>query len=739
VRGRDVHTHEEDIAMRTRSLLTFLVAAGLLLAVTGLNAAAPADAGKKYVYPDTRKGDQVDDYHGTKVADPYRWLEDPDSDPTKAWVQEENKLTFAYLEQIPARQKIKERLTRLWDYERYSNPFKRGDRYFFSKNDGLQNQAVLYVTTQLDAPPRLLLDPNKLSSDGTVALSGVAYTDDGRLMAYGLSASGSDWQEWKVRDVDTGQDLSDHIKWVKFSAASWTKDGKGFFYSRYDEPKDGAELTGTNYYQKVYYHKIGTPQSDDPLVYERKDQKEWGFSGNVTDDGRYLILSVSQGTDPKNRVFYKSLEPASAPMVELLNDFDASYNFIDNDGPVFWFHTDLNAPRGRVIAIDTRHPERASWKELIPQAAETLQGVNVVNDSFVASYLKDASTQVKIFALDGKPVRTVEMPGIGSAGGFNGRREDKETFYQFTGYTTPATIYRYDMVSGKSTVFRAPKVDFNPQDYETRQVFYNSKDGTRIPMFITARKGLKLDGKNPTYLYGYGGFNIPLTPAFSVSNLVWMEMGGVYAVANLRGGGEYGEEWHQAGTKLKKQNVFDDFIAAAEYLIANKYTSKAKLSIGGGSNGGLLVGAAVTQRPDLFGAALPAVGVMDMLRFHKFTIGWAWVSDYGSADDAEQFKALYAYSPLHNIKPGTSYPATMVTTADHDDRVVPAHSFKFAAALQAAQAGPSPVLIRIETKAGHGAGKPTAKIIEEAADRWSFLVRELGMEMGLTPEAAGTH
>ncbi len=721
--------------MRFHDGLRRLAAAGVVLTVAGLMPAS-AESGK-YAYPATEKGNQVDDYHGTKVPDPYRWLEDDNSAATKAWVEAQNKVTFAYLEQIPARARVKERLTKLWDYERFSSPIKRGDRYFFYKNDGLQNQNVLYVTSALDGSPRVLIDPNKLSADGTVALSGVDYTDDGRLMGYGLSTAGSDWEELKVRDVETGKDLPDQIKWVKFSGISWTKDGKGFFYSRYDEPKPGDELTQTNYYHKLYYHKLGTPQSEDVLIYERKDQKEWGFGGQVSDDGHYLIIHVWQGTDPKNRLFYKDLQTPGAPVVELLKDFDASYNFINNDGPVFWFRTDLKAPRGRIIAIDTRTPERSAWKEIIPESAETLQGANVINDSFVTVYLKDASTQVKICGLDGKLIRTVDLPGIGTAGGFDGRRQDKETFYAFTGFTTPGTIYRYDMVSGKSTLFRKPQVEFNPDDYETRQVFYNSKDGTRIPMFITARKGLKLDGRNPTYLYGYGGFNISLTPAFSVSNLVWMEMGGVYAVANLRGGGEYGEEWHQAGTKAKKQNVFDDFIAAAEYLISSKYTSKDKLSIGGGSNGGLLVGAAITQRPDLFRAALPAVGVMDMLRFHKFTIGWAWVSDYGSADNPEDFKALRAYSPLHNIKPGTSYPATLVTTADHDDRVVPAHSFKFASTLQAAQTGPAPVLIRIETKAGHGAGKPTTKIIEETADKWSFLVRELGMEMGLTPEAAG--
>ncbi len=683
---------------------------------------------KPITYPPTRKGDQIDDYHGVKVADPYRWLEDLDSAETSAWVEAQNKLTFSFLNEIPSRARIKDRLTKLWNYERYGVPFKESSNYFYTRNSGLQNQSVLYTVTSLDGQPKVLLDPNTLSADGTVALSGLAVTEDGKRMAYGLSASGSDWQEWKVRDVETGKDLSDMIKWVKFSGASWTPDGAGFFYSRYDEPK-GDALKGTNYFQKLYYHKLGTSQAEDILVYERPDQKDWLFSGAVTEDGRYLIISIYQGTDVKSRVYYKDLKAQDAQVIKLLDDFDASYNFIGNDGGVFWFHVDANAPRGKIIAIDTTKPDRKNWKGIVPEAKETLQGVSVVNHMLVANYLKDAHTQVKIFDMQGKFVREVAFPGLGTASGFGGRAKDKETFYAFTGFTSPTTIYRYDMVTGKSTVFRQPKVDFDPNNYETKQVFYNSKDGTRVPMFITHKKGLKLDGNNPTYLYGYGGFNISLTPAFSVSNLVWMEMGGVYAQPNLRGGGEYGEEWHQAGMKLKKQNVFDDFIAAAEWLIANKYTSTPKLSIGGGSNGGLLVGAAMTQRPELFGAALPAVSVMDMLRFQKFTIGWAWVSDYGSSENADEFKALYAYSPLHNIKPGKAYPATLVTTADHDDRVWPGHSFKFAAALQEAHAGPAPILIRIETKAGHGAGKPTSKIIEEIADRWAFLVRILEMNV----------
>ena len=678
-------------------------------------------------YPPARKSDQVDDYDGVKVADPYRWLEDLDSEETRNWVEAENKLTFAFLGSIPQRNAIKDRLTNLWNYEKYGIPRKESNRYFYSRNSGLQNQAVLYTVTSLEAQPQMVLDPNTLSPDGTVALSGLEVSPDGKLLAYSLSASGSDWQEWKVRDVQTGKDLSDDLKWVKFSGASWTRDGKGFFYSRYDEPKNDA-LKGTNYFQKVYYHKLGTPQAEDVLVYERPDQKDWLLFGNVTEDGNYLIITVNQGTDVKSRVYYKDLKAKDAQVVKLLDDFDAAYTFIANDGPRFWFQTDLQSPRGKIIEIDTTNPTRSNWKVVVPESKETLQATTFVDYKFVLNYLKDAYTQVKIYDTTGKLVNEVAFPGIGSAEGFGGKATDKETFYSFTSFTTPTTIYRYDMTTSKSTVFRQPKVDVNPADYETKQVFYTSKDGTKVPMFITHKKGLKLDGTNPTYLYGYGGFSISLTPAFSVGNLVWMEMGGVYAQPNLRGGGEYGEEWHQAGMKLKKQNVFDDFIAATQWLIDNKYTSTPKLAIGGGSNGGLLVGAALTQRPDLFGAALPAVGVMDMLRFQNFTIGWAWVSDYGSSANPDEFKALYAYSPLHNIKAGTSYPPTLITTADHDDRVWPGHSFKFAATLQAAQAGSAPILIRIETKAGHGAGKPTSKIIEDLADRWAFLVKTLQMK-----------
>lgn len=682
-------------------------------------------------YPVTQTVDQVDLYHGVKVADPYRWLENPDSPETKAWVEAQNQVTFSYLRGIPKREQLQARLMELWNYEKYGMPFKRGDRYFYSKNDGLQNQNVLYKIETLTSEPFVLLDPNTLSTDGTVALSGISISDDGSKLAYGLSKSGSDWQEWRVRDVVTGKDLDDRLEWVKFSSANWTKDGAGFFYSRYDAPDEKTKLEAVNYYQKLYYHRIGTPQSEDVLIYERPDQKEWGFSGDVTEDGRYLIITVWKGSDRKNLIFYKDLSTPDSKVVELISQWEADYTVIESDnrnGKLFWVKTDLEAPRGRVVAIDLANPEKSNWKTVIAQTSETLGNVGLLNNQFVAAYLKDAHSQIKIYDLNGLLRRSVKLPGLGTVGGFGGKRSDTETFFSFTSFTEPNTIYRYNVVTDESSVFRKPNVKYNASEYETKQVFYTSKDGTKVPMFITYKKGLKLNGQNPTLLYAYGGFNVSLTPFFSVSNLAWLEMGGVYAIANLRGGGEYGQAWHEAGMKLKKQNVFDDFIAAAQWLIAENYTSSQKLAIEGGSNGGLLVGAVMTQRPELFGAALPAVGVMDMLRFHKFTIGWAWQGEYGDVEKSEpEFKALYAYSPLHNLKPGTHYPATMVTTADHDDRVVPAHSFKFAAALQKAHKGDNPVLIRIATKAGHGAGKPTAKVIEEAADKWAFLFKVLKM------------
>lgn len=681
-------------------------------------------------YPSTRKAGSADVYHGTKIADPYRWLEDDNSDETKAWVRAQNEVTFSYLKTIPRRDQIASRLRELWNYERFSIPFEEGGRYFFSRNTGLQNQSVLFVSESLDGKPRELLDPNKLSADGSVSLTETAPSRDGRLLAYGTSKAGSDWQEFRVRDIDTGSDLPDLIEWVKFSGASWAKDGSGFYYSRYPEPKKGESLTGENKNQRIFFHKLGEPQSQDTLVYARPDKPDWGLHGHVTDDGRFLAITVSEGTDPKNRFFYQDLRSQEAKVVELLGDFDASYGFIDNIGTVFYFHTDLEAPRYRVIAIDIAKPAREHWREIIPQGEHKLESVSFVGDQLIAEYLRDAKSAVLCFDSEGRLIREAALPGIGTVGGFGGRRSDKQTFYAFTSFTSPAVIYQYDVASGESAEHRRPRIAFDGSGLETRQVFFKSKDGTRVPMFIVSKKGIPLDGSNPALLYGYGGFDISLTPSFSVARAVWLEMGGVFVMANLRGGGEYGSEWHLAGAKLKKQNVFDDFIAAAEWLVSEKITSPAKLAIQGGSNGGLLVGACMTQRPDLFGAALPAVGVMDMLRFHKFTIGWAWKPDFGSSENADEFRALLAYSPLHNLKPGVRYPATLVTTADHDDRVVPAHSFKFAARLQECQSrapDAPPVLIRIETSAGHGAGTALKKVIEETADEWAFLTRALEM------------
>jgi prolyl oligopeptidase len=683
---------------------------------------------KKLIYPQTKKVEQIDDYHGTKVPDPYRWLEDDVRKEPKVaeWVAAQNKITQAYLEGIPERDAIKKRITDLWNYERYSAPFKVGGKYFFSKNDGLQNQAVLYVQDSLDGEPRLLVDPNAWSKDGTVALAGFVVSDDGKYAAYGVQESGSDWNTWKVLDITTGKPLADELKWVKFSGASWTADSKGFFYSRFPEPSKDAAFQALNENMKLYYHRIGTPQADDVLVYERPDHPKWTIGGSVTDDGRYLVISLGDGTTSRKvRVYYKDLlEPYGLPTA-LIDNHENKFSLVGNVGAVFYFKTEADASKGRVVAIDLRQPEKKNWKTVVPEAKETLDSTSLVGGLLICSYLQDARTVVKVYGLDGQFVRDVTLPGIGTASGFGGRQSDTETFYTFSSFATPGTSYRYDVITGQSKLLRQSKVKFSTDDYEVKQVFYPSKDGTRVPMFICHKKGLKLDGTNPTLLYGYGGFNISMTPAFSVSRLQWMEMGGVFAMANLRGGGEYGDEWHRAGTKQRKQNVFDDFISAAEYLIKEKYSAPKKLAIQGGSNGGLLVGACMTQRPDLFGACLPAVGVMDMLRFQKFTAGRFWVDDYGSSDNKEEFEALIKYSPYHNLKSGTSYPATLVTTADTDDRVVPGHSFKFTARLQETHAGATPVLARIETKAGHGAGKPTAKIIEEVADLWAFLVKNL--------------
>lgn len=693
----------------------------------------PGTTEKRFTYPTPRREQQVDNYHGTDIVDAYRWLEDPDSEETKEWVQAENKVTFDFLASIPARTAIKERLTQLWNYEKFGTPSKQGGRYFYSRNDGLQDQSVLYWADTLNATPKLLIDPNTLSDDGTVALAGTRVSEDGKYLAYGLQAAGSDWAEWHIREIDSGKDLDDTLSWIKFSAPSWDKKSSGFYYGRYPKPREGAGLTDANFNQKIYFHKLGSAQTDDTLVFETPDQPKWSSGASVSEDGRYLLVDVSKGTGPVNQVHYKDLRAKKSSIRPLIGEFDAMYNFLGNQGTVFLFHTDKDAPRGRIIAIDTRKPDPKNWFEVVPQSEATLEDANLVGGKLVTSYLRDAYSEIIIRDIKGKELRKVELPGIGSVDGFGGKTSDMETFYSFTNFTTPQTIYRYDFETGESSLFKEPKVDFDPANYEIKQIFYTSKDGTKVPMFLTYKRGINLNSQNPTLLYGYGGFNISLTPSFSVDRLAWLEMGGVLAIPSLRGGGEYGEEWHQAGTKLNKQNVFDDFIAAAEWLIANKYTSPSKLAISGRSNGGLLVGAAMTQRPELFGAALPGVGVLDMLRFHKFTIGWAWIDDYGSSDDPEEFKVLRAYSPYHNIK-ALSYPSTLITTADHDDRVVPAHSFKFAAELQRLHTGSNPVMIRIETKAGHGAGKPTSKKIEDIADNHAFLVKTL--EMSYPPATA---
>ena len=682
-------------------------------------------------YPTTRKAEVVDDYFGVKVADPYRWLEDDNAPETRAWVKAQNKLSSGYLAQIPERSMIRERITRLWDFEKYSAPIKHGKRYFYFHNTGLQNQSVLFVAEALKAKGRVLLDPNTLSKDGTVAMSGMSVTEDGKLLAYATSISGSDWLTWKVREVATGRDLPDEIHWSKASGASWMKDGSGFFYSRYDAPKEGNALTGVNNHHQLFFHKLGTPQSEDPLIYQRQDQPEWYIGGSVTDDGHWLVIYASKGTNPETSIYLKDLTKPGSPVEPFLTQMDAAYGVVDNEGDLFFVHTDQGAPRKRLVAIRKGHTAPSQWQEIIPQAKGkgVLESVSLVGHRFIATWMRDAHSAIEVFDLKGRKTGTVNLPALGTAVGFSGRREDTETFYTFGSFTYPGTIYRLDLKTGKHEVFREPKLPFKPADYRVEQIFYPSKDGTRIPMFLVHKKGLKLDGENPTLLYGYGGFNISLTPAYSAFRMAWLEMGGVFAMPNLRGGGEYGLEWYDAGRKDKKQNVFDDFIAAAEWLIAHDATSTPKLAINGASNGGLLVGACLTQRPDLFGAAVPEVGVLDMLRFHRFTLGWGWKSDYGSSETKAGFETLMKYSPLQAIKPGTVYPPTLVTTGDHDDRVVPAHSHKFTATLQAAQAGPGPILTRIETSAGHGAGKPTAKAIAERADVLAFLVKTLGMKV----------
>ena len=710
--------------------------AELLTLVLVAAPAAPA-AASKLSYPSTKKVDVVDDYFGTQVKDPYRWLEDDNAPDTKLWVAAENAVTSAYLDRIPQRAAIRDRLTQLWNYEKFSAPGKHGNRYFYMRNSGLQPQSVLHVTDDPAQDGRVLLDPNTLSKDGTMAISGTGFSDDGQLLAYALADAGSDWQIWKIRDVDTGKDLADEVRWAKFSRASFSRDGKGFYYSRFPAPKEGEKLTALNVNHQVWYHAVGTPQEKDLLVYERPDQPEWNFVADVSDDGRWLVVRAHKGTNPESAVFVQDLSKPGARPEPLLAKMDAAYDFIDVIGDSFLFLTDKDSPRKRVIAVSVSKPEQKDWKEIIPEAKGTdvLRAVSLVGDRLFAVWMRDVKSAVEVHDLAGKKVADLQLPGIGTASGFGGKRTDQETFYVFTSFLSPPTIYRLDVPTLGSTVFRKPRVDFDGSAFEVTQISYPSKDGTRVPMFLLHRKGVALDGKNPTLLYGYGGFNIPMLPGFSISRAVWLEMGGVYAVANLRGGGEYGKAWHDGGRQKNKQNVFDDFVAAAEWLQANKWTSPERLALNGGSNGGLLVGAVMTQRPSLAAVALPQVGVMDMLRFHKFTIGWAWKSDYGSSESKEGFDVLFKYSPLHRLKAGTAYPATLVTTADHDDRVVPAHSFKFIAQLQADQAGPKPVLARIEVRAGHGAGKPTQKSIDEVADVFAFTFQNLGMEL---PAGFGT-
>ncbi len=682
---------------------------------------------RQFDYPVARKAAVVDDFHGVKIADPYRWLEDAHSDETKTWSDAQNAITRKFLD-IPKREEIKKRLTELWNYPKYTVPEKAGGRYFYTKNDGLQNQNVIYMQRSLDDEASVIIDPNKLSDDGTVAVSYQEYSKDGKYLAYALSLSGSDWQSIKIRKIDDGDDFDEVLEHCKFTSVAWMADSSGFFYNSFPAPGTVPEEDQYNY-NRLFWHQLGTPQSDDRMVYEHPEEKDFLLIPGMSEDGKYLIISVHKGTDPKNRVYYREVE-GDGEFVRLLDESDASYHFMDNVGSMFYFLTDLDASRRRVIAIDIEHPERENWKEIIPEKDDTLQYAAIVNGRIVALWLHHAYNKLERFDLDGNSLGGIELPGIGSIMDFWGRHDDSEMFFGYMSFLYPLTIFRYDFNSDKVTTFHDIELDFDPSGYETKQVFYNSKDGTRVPMFITHKKDIELDGNNPTLLYGYGGFNISMSPHFSIGRLLWMENGGIYAVANLRGGGEYGKEWHQAGTLERKQNVFDDFIAAGEWLIENKYTVQSKLAINGGSNGGLLVGAAMVQRPDLFGAVVCQVPVLDMLRFQKFTIGRYWVSDYGNAEDGiEQLRYLLAYSPLHNVKTGIVYPPLIIATADTDDRVDPAHAKKFAATLHASDtAGINPLLIRIEMKAGHGMGKPTTKLIDEASDIYAFLFKVMAME-----------
>ena len=679
---------------------------------------------KKMNYPVSKKDKTVDTYFGTKIEDPYRWLEDDLAEDTKAWVTEQNKVTQAYLSQIPYRDKIKQELEKLWNYEKYSAPFKEGEYIYFYKNDGLQNQAVLYRQKE-GQEPEVFLDPNEFSKDGTTSLAGIEFTKDGSLAAYQLSEGGSDWRKVIVLKTSDKSVVGDTLIDVKFSGLAW-KGNEGFYYSSYDKPKAGSQLSGLTQYHKLYFHKLGTSQSDDKLVFGGEVMPRRYIGASLTEDEKYLSITAANSTTG-NELYIQDLS-TNGPIVTVVNNFDSESYVIDNEGTKLFIFTNLNAPNNKIVTVEASNAAPENWKDLIKET-ENVLNVSTGGGKIFANYLKDATSLVKQYNMKGALERTISLPGVGTASGFGSKKEEKELYYSFTSYVYPVTIFKYDITSGNSELYKKSGVQFDPSQFESKQVFYSSKDGTKIPMIITHRKGLTLDGKNPTLLYGYGGFSVSLTPAFSTSNIIFLQQGGIYAVPNLRGGGEYGEKWHIAGTKMQKQNVFDDFIAAAEYLISNKYTSNKFLAIAGGSNGGLLVGAAMTQRPDLFKVALPAVGVLDMLRYNKFTAGAGWAYDYGTAEDSkEMFEYLLKYSPVHALKPGTSYPATMITTADHDDRVVPAHSFKFAARLQETHKGDNPVLIRIDTKAGHGAGKSTSQIIAEQADKWAFLFYNMGVK-----------
>lgn len=730
------------VRTHTNSGIPHTLVAILLLgsiAIRGVSLGASSPGPTIRAYPSAPRGAQIDDYNGVKVPDPYRWMEDIDSPQTRNWVHAEATLASHYIAAIPGRDVIENRLKKVWNFERWSAPERHGQYWFYTHNDGLQNQPVIFVTSDPSRPARVLLDPNSLSRDGTVALRARAISDDGRLIAYALSDAGSDWQTWHVREVDTGRELPDEVRWSKAGGAAWRKGGSGFYYTAYTAPKRGEMLRASNQYERLQFHRLGTSQSDDQLVYTRTDDPDWFVAGAETDDGRYLVIQENRGDEVQNTVLIQDLSVQGASIFPIIATPTAVYNVIGNIGSTFYVMTDDGAPRYRIVAIELSHPAPSRWRTVVPESADTLDSVTLVGGQLISQYFKDAHSAVRRYSPDGRLVGEVQLEGLGTASGFQGRVEDRDTYYTYSSFTVPTSVHHLDLVSGTSSLWREPKLrGFAPAEYSTTQVFYTSRDGTRVPMFIVARKGAKLNGRNPTILYGYGGFNISLDPSFSPAVAGWLEMGGVYAMANLRGGGEYGRAWHEAGMKTHKQNVFDDFIAAAEYLIAQKWTNPQRLAINGASNGGLLVGATLEQRPELFAAAVPEVGVMDMLRFRDFTLGKGWESDYGSVDNPEEFRSILRYSPLQNIKPGVSYPSVLVTTGDHDDRVYPAHSFKFTAAMQHANARGKPILIRIETRAGHGSGKPTNKQIAETSDIYAFILKSMGLAEYSAPGAQVT-